>query len=165
MREVHLVDIRARVVVDGAADTLEVLLAGWPDDAVEALSAALRARGISARPVPVAALPVLAGGGEAAVLALGPFTADDRQRIERAASLIAERALEARAAARHTAIREDVAQLFRKEALEQYQRGSTAEGHLLELEPRWTRYAYGVLLAFIVAALLFAFLVLRGLYA
>jgi hypothetical protein len=40
---------------------------------------------------------------------------------------------------RHTAIREDVAQLFRAEALEQYQRGDTDEAHLLEVESRWMR--------------------------
>lgn len=32
--------------------------------------------------------------------------------------------------------------LFRREALEQYQRGSVDEGHLLELEPAWTGWAY-----------------------
>lgn len=73
--------------------------------------------------------------------------------------LLTARALESRAAARHTAIRADVAQLFRAEALEQYQRGREEEGHLLELEPAWTRRAYPVILAFLAAALLFAALV------
>lgn len=64
---------------------------------------------------------------------------------------------------RHTAIREDVARLFRAEALEQYQRGRTDEGHLLELDPRWTRRAYIVVIALIVAAAAGAF-ALRGLF-
>ncbi|HYR30261.1 MAG TPA: GAF domain-containing protein [Thermoanaerobaculia bacterium] len=92
-----------------------------------------------------------------------PFGDVDRQRIEWAASLLAsahgrlihERELEERAAARHTAIRADVAQLFRGEALDQYQRGRPDEAHLLEVEPRWTRHAYRVVLALIGAALLF----------
>lgn len=64
---------------------------------------------------------------------------------------------------RHTAIREDVAKLFRSEALEQYQRGRTDEGHLLDLDPRWMRRAYAVVFALIVAGLIGAF-ALRGLF-
>jgi hypothetical protein len=60
------------------------------------------------------------------------------------------------AAERHSAVREDAARLFRGEALEQYQRGSTNEGHLLEIEPRWMRRAYGAILALLGAALLFS---------
>jgi GAF domain-containing protein len=93
-----------------------------------------------------------------------PFGGVERQRMEWAASLLApalgrlilERELEERAAARHTAVREDVAQLFRGEALDQYQRGRPDEAHLLEVEPRWTRHAYRVVLALIGAALLFS---------
>lgn len=44
------------------------------------------------------------------------------------------------------------AQLFRREALEQYHRGSAVEGHLLELEPAWMRRAYAVILALLGAA-------------
>jgi hypothetical protein len=92
------------------------------------------------------------------------FGAEERQRMEWAASLLApalgrlilDRELEERAAARHTAIRADVAQLFRGEALDQYQRGRPDEAHLLEVEPRWTRRAYRVVLALIGAALLFS---------
>jgi hypothetical protein len=92
-----------------------------------------------------------------------PFGGVERQRMEWAASLLAPalgrlilgRELEERAAARHTAIRADVAQLFRGEALDQYQRGRPDEAHLLEVEPRWTRHAYRVVLALIGAALLF----------
>ena len=62
---------------------------------------------------------------------------------------------ELEAAARYTAIRADLAQLFRAEALDQYQRGHTDEAHLLEVEPRWTRHAYRVVAALILAALLF----------
>jgi hypothetical protein len=65
------------------------------------------------------------------------------------------RELEERAAARYTAIRADVAQLFRAEALDRYQRGHTDEAHLLEIEPRWARHAYRIILAVIGAALLF----------
>jgi hypothetical protein len=54
----------------------------------------------------------------------------------------------------HTAIREDMAQLFRAEALEQYQRGQEDEAHLLEVEPRWMRYADRIVLALLAAALL-----------
>jgi hypothetical protein len=63
---------------------------------------------------------------------------------------------------RHTAIREDLAQLFRAEALEQYQRGQVEEAHLLEVEPRWMRYADRIVLALLAAALL-AGIVMRGL--
>jgi len=62
----------------------------------------------------------------------------------------------------HNAIRDDVAQLFRAEALEEYQRGRTDEGHLLDLDPRWMRRAYGVVLALIVVALVIGALVLGG---
>jgi hypothetical protein len=48
------------------------------------------------------------------------------------------------------------AKLFRREALEQYQRGSAVEGHLLELEPAWTRYAYRLIVLLSAAALLLA---------
>jgi len=64
------------------------------------------------------------------------------------------RELEERAAARYTAIRADVAQLFRAEALDQYQRGNADEAHLLEVEPRWARHAYRIIVALIGAALL-----------
>jgi len=50
-------------------------------------------------------------------------------------------------------------QLFRAEALDHYQRGSNAEGHVLELEPAWTRWAYRVIVAFFGAMLLLAALV------
>jgi predicted ATPase len=65
------------------------------------------------------------------------------------------RELEEREAARYTAIRADVAQLFRAEALDQYQRGQADEAHLLEVEPRWARNAYRIIVALIGAALLF----------
>lgn len=58
-----------------------------------------------------------------------------------------------------TAIRDDAAQLFRAEALVAYHRGSADEGHLLEIEPAWTRRAYAVILALFAAALAFAFLI------
>jgi hypothetical protein len=96
-----------------------------------------------------------------------PFAGAERQRMEWAAGLLApalgrlilDRELEERAAAKHTAIRADVAQLFRGEALEQYQRGNTDEAHLLEVETRWTRHAYRVVLALIGAALLFSLVI------
>jgi hypothetical protein len=69
------------------------------------------------------------------------------------------RELEEREAARYTAIRADVAQLFRAEALDQYQRGRADEAHLLEVEPRWARHAYRVVVALIAAALIFAALI------
>lgn len=75
------------------------------------------------------------------------------------ARLLLDVELEARAAKRHAAIRPDVAQLFRGEALEQYQRGRADEAHPLEIEPRWTRHAYRVLLALFVAAVIFALVV------
>jgi hypothetical protein len=58
----------------------------------------------------------------------------------------------------HGAIGPEVAQLFRGQALEQYQRGSSNEGHLLEIEPRWMRGATGVILALLGAVLLLGFL-------
>ncbi|HEX6097358.1 MAG TPA: hypothetical protein VF432_13600 [Thermoanaerobaculia bacterium] len=51
-------------------------------------------------------------------------------------------------------IRDDVSRLYRSEAIEHYQRGRTDEAHLLELEPRWTRYAYRVVLVLLTAAVL-----------
>jgi|GEM_PF-4087875 len=55
-------------------------------------------------------------------------------------------------------IRPGAERLFRAEALEQYQRGSTVEGHLLEVEPAWTRRAYRLILALFAAAVLFSVL-------
>jgi hypothetical protein len=51
------------------------------------------------------------------------------------------------------------AQLFRGEALSEYQKGSTIEGHLLELEPAWLRRAHAVILSLLGAALLASVLV------
>jgi len=93
-----------------------------------------------------------------------PFGDGEQRRIDWTARLLApalarlvhEGELEARAAERHTGIREDVAQLFRGEALDQYQRGSADEAHLLEIEPGWMRRAYVVILALLGAALLFS---------
>lgn len=61
--------------------------------------------------------------------------------------------------------REDRAQLFRTEALEHYQRGEEDEGHLLEIEPKWARYASRVILALFLGALLFAAFVRIDRYA
>lgn len=96
-----------------------------------------------------------------------PFGDDDRRRVDwmtrllapALARLVFEADLETRAAARHTAIREDMTQLFRGEALEQYQRGRSDDGHLLEIEPSWTRRAYAVILALLATALLLSTLV------
>src|SRR6185436_12160945 len=95
-----------------------------------------------------------------------PFGDAERRRVDRIARLAApalarlvyERELEARAAERHSALRADAAQLFRGEALDHYQRGSADEGHLLEIEPAWTRWAYGVIVALLGAALLLSVL-------
>ena len=56
-----------------------------------------------------------------------------------------------------SAIRGGAGELFRSEALNAYLRAGADEGHLLEIEPAWTRYAYGVVLALFAAALLLAF--------
>jgi hypothetical protein len=50
-------------------------------------------------------------------------------------------------------------ELFRREALDHYQRGSSDEGHLLEMEPAWTRWAYRVIVAFFGAMLLLSALI------
>ena len=50
---------------------------------------------------------------------------------------------------------DDVSRLFRAEAIEHYQRGRADEGHLLEIEPRWTRYAYRLVIALLLAAMVF----------
>lgn len=55
--------------------------------------------------------------------------------------------------------------LFRGEALEHYQRGQDDEAHLLEIEPRWSRYASRVIVALFAAALLYASLVRVDRYA
>ena len=55
--------------------------------------------------------------------------------------------------------RDDITRLYRPEAIEQYQRGQTDDAHLLEIEPRWMRWAYRVLLALVAAALIFSALV------
>ncbi len=96
-----------------------------------------------------------------------PFTDAEQQRLAwmnrlvapTLARLVLDWQLEQRAAERHAAIRGDVAQLYREEALEQYQRGRTDEAHLLEIEPGWTRHAFRILLALLVAALVFGALV------
>ena len=59
-------------------------------------------------------------------------------------------------------IREDTSRLYRAEAIEHYQRGRTDEAHLLEIEPRWMRYAYRIVFALLAAAALFAWVVTRG---
>jgi hypothetical protein len=56
------------------------------------------------------------------------------------------------------------AQLFRAEALEQYRRGSSDEGHLLEIEPGWMRWAYRLIAALLGAALLAGFLLRRWIH-
>lgn len=50
--------------------------------------------------------------------------------------------------------------LFRAEALEHYKRGRTDEGHLLEIESRWMRYADWLVLA-LAAAGIALFVVMR----
>lgn len=112
------------------------------------------------------AIPIAIAGRVLAVLTLTrpaaepSFDEAEQQRVETLASLLApgflERHLENRAKERHAAIRDDVARLFRAEALDEYQRGPESEGHPLELEPRWTRYAYRVIVALLVVAALFA---------
>lgn len=62
-------------------------------------------------------------------------------------------------------IRPDLAAVFRGEALAHYQRGRESEAHLLELEPKWTRYTSRVILALFAAALLFAAFVTIDRYA
>lgn len=64
---------------------------------------------------------------------------------------------------RHTAIRADVAELFRAEALEEYQRGRRDEAHLLEIEPAWMSRAWLVILALLGVALLVGLLLYTGL--
>lgn len=67
--------------------------------------------------------------------------------------------VEARATERHSGVRPEALQLFRAEALDEYHRGSTDEGHLLEIEPAWMRRAYAVILALLAAVLLLGALV------
>ncbi|HEX6160285.1 MAG TPA: hypothetical protein VF111_08980, partial [Thermoanaerobaculia bacterium] len=43
--------------------------------------------------------------------------------------------------------------LFRAEALEHYKRGRTDEGHLLEIEARWMRYADLLVIVVVLAAI------------
>lgn len=96
-----------------------------------------------------------------------PFSTTERERLSWFATLAAptlarltlERDLEEQAAREHAAIRPDLARLFRGEALEQYQRGRSDEGHPLELEPTWTRHTYRLLLALFAVALLFSLFV------
>ena len=94
------------------------------------------------------AAPITLGGQVAGVLTLirppqsPPFGETDRRRLESAARLLADRQIKAR--------------IFRSEALDEYQRGSEDEAHLLEIEPRWARYAYRLVLALFGAALLFS---------
>ncbi len=48
--------------------------------------------------------------------------------------------------------------IFRKEAIEHYQRGPRLEGELLRLAPGWTRWAYWLLLSILVTGLLYSVL-------
>jgi GAF domain-containing protein len=94
------------------------------------------------------ASPIILGGHTVGVLSVvrppvaSPFEEFDQGRLESVARLLAGRQVKA--------------QLFRGEALDEYQRGSEDEAHLLEIEPRWARYAYRVVLALFSAALLFS---------
>jgi hypothetical protein len=54
------------------------------------------------------------------------------------------------------AIRPELLRLYRAEALAQYQKGRTDEGHPLEIEPVWMRLADGLIAVVIVAALIVA---------
>lgn len=62
---------------------------------------------------------------------------------------------------RHSGVRPEAVKLFRAEALDAYHRGSTDEGHLLEIEPVWMRRAYAVILALLAAVVVFGVLVWR----
>ncbi len=56
----------------------------------------------------------------------------------------------------HIPIRDDVAKLFRAEAIEHYQQGRTEQANVLELESRrWMRYASLLVGALLVTALAF----------
>lgn len=69
------------------------------------------------------------------------------------------RLVDATKSERQSAVRDDRAQLFRAEALSHYQRGRDSEAHVLELEPKWTRYASHVIAGLFLAAVVFAAIV------
>lgn len=60
---------------------------------------------------------------------------------------------------------DDAAPLFRSEAVEHYQRGREHEGHVLEIEPRWARWASRVIVALFLSAVVFAAVVHVDRYA
>jgi hypothetical protein len=78
----------------------------------------------------------------------------DMRLVDGHADAVADRAADGTPGARPGA-----GKLFRDEALSEYQKGSTIEGHLLELEPAWLRRAYALILALLGVALLASVLV------
>ncbi|RMH18863.1 MAG: HlyD family efflux transporter periplasmic adaptor subunit [Acidobacteria bacterium] len=93
-----------------------------------------------------------------------PFGDEERRQLEFLAAQLApildRLALKARldelAALRYTYWTRDGRPLFRQEALEEYSRAPGEQGQVLELSPRWTRWAYPLLLVVFLAAVLFA---------
>jgi len=112
-----------------------------------------------------AAVPIVGPDGRilavlAAVRAAGgrPFTGDDMRNL----SLLAEQAAPSFAQLRMPEGPSSGllpgAGLFREEAVEHHAIGLSGEGDVLRVDPRWMRWTYRLLLAVLVAGLLFSFL-------
>ncbi len=94
-----------------------------------------------------------------------PFSDGDRKGLqflaEQIAPVFGRFALQARidelSERQHSALSTEAGEVFRREALEHHNRGFDDQGHLLELSPSWTPWAYRLLIFVFGAALLYAF--------
>lgn len=93
-----------------------------------------------------------------------PFSDDDQKSLQFLAEQIApvfgrfalQAQLDELSERRHSAFSTEAAGVFRREALEHHNRGFDDQGHVLELSPRWTPWAYRLLIIVFVAALLYS---------
>lgn len=93
-----------------------------------------------------------------------PFSEADQESLRLLAEKIAptygrfllQAEIEERAAKRHGYWGSEAGQIFREEALEHHVRGIDDRGHLLQIAPDWTTWAYRLLVVFFVAAAVFS---------
>ncbi len=96
-----------------------------------------------------------------------PFSATDAEHLglfaEQVAPLLGrllqQAELEERASQRHGIGQGEAAQIFRGEALEFHMQGFENQGHVLEISPSWTRWAYRLLLGIVVVAVVFSLVI------
>jgi membrane fusion protein (multidrug efflux system) len=92
-----------------------------------------------------------------------PFSDEDRDRLQLLADQIAptlegfvlEAGLDDEAARRYGALGSPATDVFRQEALEHHASGSDSKGHLLQISPAWTRWAFRLLILVFLASALY----------